>query len=74
MSASAVAFFPMFLFGLFGSIIPLIFLGLILYFLVQLKRSLEDLVFEVRDTRRAIEDAWREPTSSGHSLTPETHG
>ena len=28
MSASAVAFFPMFMFGLFGSIIPLIFLGL----------------------------------------------
>ncbi len=71
MSMSAVAVAPMFMLGIFGGIIPLIFLGLIIYFLVQVKHSLEDLSLEVRDTRQAIEDAWRQPAArpNSHSST-----
>lgn len=48
---------PFVLFGMFGALVPLILLGLVIYFLVQIKRAIEDLSSEIRGTREAIRDA-----------------
>jgi len=48
---------PVVLLGMLSAFIPLILLGLVIYFLVQIKRAIEDLSAEVRDTRLAIQDA-----------------
>ena len=45
------------LFGMFGALVPLILLGLVIYFPVQVKRAIDDLSLEIRDTRAAIQNA-----------------
>ncbi|MFH1741521.1 MAG: hypothetical protein ABIH23_21150 [bacterium] len=47
---------PFVLLWMFSALIPLILLGLIIYFLVQIKRGIEDLSLEMRDTRETIRD------------------
>ncbi len=56
---------PIVLLGFIGSIIPLVFLGLIIYFLVQVKRTVDEIVLEMRDMRRAVTNysRYRPPNS-----------
>lgn len=53
MEAFVVA--PLALLGMFAGVVPLILLGLVIYFLLQIKRALEDLSAEIRDTRATIQ-------------------
>lgn len=48
---------PIVLLGMFSALLPLILLGLIIYFLVQIKRAIEDVSVEIRDTRQMVRDA-----------------
>ncbi|MFH1741520.1 MAG: hypothetical protein ABIH23_21145 [bacterium] len=52
------------LLGMFVVLIPLILLLLIIYFLVQIKRGLEDLSLEMRDTREMIRASIHQPVQS----------
>ena len=47
-------FDPSALLGMFVILIPLILLVLLIYFLVRIKRGLDDLSMEMRDTREMI--------------------
>ena len=55
MQAFVVA--PMALFGMLAAFVPLILLGIVIYFLVQIKQGLEEVSAEIRDTRLIIRDA-----------------
>ena len=55
MTAFVVA--PMALFSMLAAFVPLILLGVIIYFLVQIKQGLEEVSAEIRDTRMTIRDA-----------------
>jgi len=58
---------PLVLMTFFGMVIPLVFLGLIVYFLVQIKRTIDDVVLEMRDMRRTVtsSSSYRSSNSGG---------
>ena len=55
MEAFVVA--PLALLAMLSGLLPLILLGVVVYFLVQIKRAVEDISAELRDTRAIVRDA-----------------